>query len=137
MRRLLVQCLTVGFLWSLPMVGAFDMSVNTNVSRLSAEIPSSSRFVLVSHVSDDVCSACRHFELNDALDTGARILMELQIQVTLPVGSNQYHTIAMWVIMDLHFHHVAQLDLGDRITPSISSQWHFWTNLTRQAAYRR
>lgn len=61
--QLLVQCLLASFFWSLPMVGAFDMSVNTNVSCHSVLIFSPSHFVPAGRVSSDVCSRRRLFEL--------------------------------------------------------------------------
>lgn len=63
-RQLLVQFLVAGFFRSLPMVGAFDMSVNTNVSRHSVLIFSSSHFLPAGHVSDDIYSHRRLVELS-------------------------------------------------------------------------
>ena len=93
-RHLLVPSfLITGFLLSLPMVGAFDLSVNTNVSRHSVMIPSSSRFAPVGHVGGDLCHPPKLTTI-DGSDTGARIHSAPPIQATLPTGNSPSHTIA-------------------------------------------
>ena len=60
MRYLFIQSLAIGLFQTLPVVGAFDMSVNTNVSRHSIVIIFSvSRSVSAGRVSKDICSLCR------------------------------------------------------------------------------